>query len=695
MNVFELMAKINLDTSGYTKSLSGAKEAAKGAAKVGAAAFAAIGTATVAAGVAVVKETGNIAAYGDSIDKMSQKMGISAKAYQEWDAVLQHSGASIGSLLPSMKTLSMQAQKGAEEFQLLGISEEEVANLSKEDLFARTIEGLQQMEEGTERTTIASKLLGRGATELGALLNTSAEDTQKMRDRVNELGGVMSDKAVKAAAAYQDQLQDMQTAIQGVKRNILSDLLPAMTAAMSGITEIAAGNYSEGVDKFGESVTEVVNKIGDILPKILTAIPTILSKVGQSLLSNIKVIIPFVAKTITQLVATIADLLPTLVDVAAELATAAIGAITEAVPILLAAIPSIIKSLLSGITTIFTALPQLVDMIHTVIETVSEMLIDVAPILIEGALTLYEKVLDYITTPEVLAKLVVMVARVTANLTAALLASVPKLLVGVGKIYAAIFDNIVSTDWTNVGSQLMTNITAALQNASNKLMVWWDGWSDQIGKYAVIAFNAVVSTWSNVGQWFADRWADIKRPFSQVADFFKTIFSNAWTAIKNVFSPVGATFNSIGNSILNGIKSIVNGLIRGINNIITVPFNGLNSALRGIRGIDVLGSKPFSWLSEITVPQIPQLAQGGVLRRGQIALLEGQGDEAVIPLSQNTEWIDKVSKGIEKNLGAAKYEITINIGEVNNTSDKDIQELAREIGYQLQIELENRRAAFA
>ena len=140
MNVFELMAKISLDTSGYTKSLDTAKKAAGTVAKVGVAAFAAVGTAAVGAGVKLVKETANVASYGDNIDKMSQKMGISAKAYQEWDAVMQHSGTSIDALKPSMKTMANQAQQGAEEFQKLGISQEEVKNLSQEDLFGRVIE---------------------------------------------------------------------------------------------------------------------------------------------------------------------------------------------------------------------------------------------------------------------------------------------------------------------------------------------------------------------------------------------------------------------------------------------------------------------------------------------------------------------------------------------------------------------------
>ena len=97
-----------------------------GAAKVGAAAVAATGAAVVAATGAMVKGTASVAQYGDNIDKMSQKMGISAQAYQEWDAIMQHSGTSIDALKPSFKTLAQQAQKGGEAFTRLGISEAEV-----------------------------------------------------------------------------------------------------------------------------------------------------------------------------------------------------------------------------------------------------------------------------------------------------------------------------------------------------------------------------------------------------------------------------------------------------------------------------------------------------------------------------------------------------------------------------------------
>ena len=186
----------------------GGKSFSSGFGKVFGTAGAVIGGITAAVGgisSAVVNATSSLAEYGDNIDKMSQKMGISAEAYQEWEAVMQHSGTSMETLKASMKTMSNAVESQNEAFARLGITEKEIATLSQEDLFSEVITGLQQMEEGTERTYLAGQLLGRGATELGALLNTSAEETQAMKDRVHELGGVLSDDAVKSAAAFQDQ----------------------------------------------------------------------------------------------------------------------------------------------------------------------------------------------------------------------------------------------------------------------------------------------------------------------------------------------------------------------------------------------------------------------------------------------------------------------------------------------------------
>ena len=209
MDVFDLVASITLDSSEYEDGLNDASQttksfgkrmggALKTAGKIGAASIAAVGTAGALMAKKIWSGTQELAEYGDHIDKMSQKMGISAQAYQEWDAVLQHSGTSIDSMRRGMTTLSQQAQKGADAFDKLGISQEELASMSQEELFSATIEGLQKMEAGTERTALAQQLLGGSAKELGALLNTSAEETQKMKDRVFCLRRIRLLKALQA-----------------------------------------------------------------------------------------------------------------------------------------------------------------------------------------------------------------------------------------------------------------------------------------------------------------------------------------------------------------------------------------------------------------------------------------------------------------------------------------------------------------
>ena len=42
--------------------------------------------------------------------------------------------------------------------------------------------------------------------------------------------------------------------------------------------------------------------------------------------------------------------------------------------------------------------------------------------------------------------------------------------------------------------------------------------------------------------------------------------------------------------------------------------------------------------------QLPRLARGGILKRGQVGLLEGSGAEAVVPLEKNKGWIRAVAK---------------------------------------------------
>ena len=415
MDLFELVAKLILDTKEYQEGIKGAQEDAEKsgskigntlgtAAKVGAAAVTAVTTATIAMGSAVVKSAGETAAYGDSIDKMSQKMGMSAEAYQEWDAIMQHSGTSIDAMQRGMTTLSAAAEKDSEAFEAIGLSLEEVSSMSQEDLFSATITALQNMEAGTERTVLAQKLLGGSAKELGALLNTSAEETEAMRQRVHELGGVMSDEAVKASAHYQDSLQDMQTAFKSLSRNLTSELLPGITTTMDGLAEIFTGDSEKGLGLISSGIDSLIDNLSKQLPQFVDIGVKILDSLMTAITNNLPKLAESAIKIITELTKSIIKNLPKMLDAGVEILFAIIDGLIKALPELIPAVVQVILTIVDKLTEPNT-LMQLIDAAFQIIGAIAQGLINAIPDLIKAVpeimLNLIEAILRFI--PQIVA----------------------------------------------------------------------------------------------------------------------------------------------------------------------------------------------------------------------------------------------------------------------------------------------------
>lgn len=180
-------------------------------------------------------------------------------------------------------------------------------------------------------------------------------------------------------------------------------------------------------------------------------------------------------------------------------------------------------------------------------------------------------------------------------------------------------------------------------------------------------WNKTKEAFSKAGSFFSDLWEEIKKPFSTVATWFRDTFSEAWQNVKDVFSTGGRIFEGIKEGISGVFTTVVNGIIRGINNVIEVPFDAINSALTKIRDVSIAGVEPFAdKIHEIDVPHIPELARGGVLRKGKWGFLEGDGDEAVVPLEKNTRWIDEVASRI---IGAMPGGIPGTPGNVSSTTN--------------------------
>lgn len=552
MNVFDLVAVLTLDNSDYTKGLDSSQKEAESfggkvgqvlgtAGKIGATAIAAVTTGAVAMGTALTKGVGNIAEYGDNIDKMSQKMGISAQAYQEWDAIMQHSGTSIDALKPSMKTLAQQAEKGSDAFQKLGISEEEVASLSQEDLFARVITGLQNMEEGTERTALTAELLGRGATELGALLNTSAEDTEKMRQKVHELGGVMSDEAVKASAEFQDKLQDMKTGFSALSRNMLSEFMPAFSGVMDGLTDLFTGDVASGSKKIGDGIKNITNKISEMLPQIFKVGGDILKALTESIIENLPQIADAAVDVIIELGNALIEALPELLEAGLQIILSLAESISEALPELIPTIVDVVMQIveiltrpetLSGLVEgaiaimmglangLIQAIPVIIERLPQIITNIINGLIACIPQLVEGAVQMVVMLVTHL--PEIIMALIQALPQVITAIVEGLAGLGGALMECLSKAW-----DTAKEAFANVGGWFKDKFN----NAKEKAGEAWSGIKDKFSE----SYKKQKEVYSKIGDWFSDKFKNAKERSVKAWDNVKEKFSGIWKKIKGAF----------------------------------------------------------------------------------------------------------------------------------------------------------------
>lgn len=461
MNLFDLFVKIGVKDEASNKISSLGQNLGNGlkkAAAIGTTAIAAVGAAASALGTAFTVQINNTAQYADNIDKMSQKMGLSAKAYQEWDFIMQHSGTSMEALKAGMKTLANAVDSGNDAFQRLGISQNEIASLNQEELFARTIEELQKVEDTTERTYLAGQLLGRGATELGALLNTSAEDTQKMREQVHELGGVMSDEAVKAGAAYQDSLQNLGVAFDSLGRNLSSKFLPNMVSMMDGLSALIVGDNS-GFALIEKGIDDFISNLTDELPKFLELGVTIVENLANAIIKNLPKLAKSGASIVSKLSTTIIKLLPDIIKLGLKLIVSITAGIADAI-----ANEGFIDSIVDVVVEIVKILTDpetlqlLFDSALTLIEELTLGIIDAIPELVDAAIAVVDNLCEFLLNTENWGRILEAGLDIVVALGEAIIKALPKLATANFKLTEKIATSIIETDWSKVGEDIVLGI---------------------------------------------------------------------------------------------------------------------------------------------------------------------------------------------------------------------------------------------
>ncbi|MEG1495635.1 MAG: hypothetical protein RR406_05010, partial [Bacilli bacterium] len=127
--------------------------------------------------------------------------------------------------------------------------------------------------------------------------------------------------------------------------------------------------------------------------------------------------------------------------------------------------------------------------------------------------------------------------------------------------------------------------------------------------------------------------------FNKIGDWLYTKF----TEIKDWF--VQTFTKTIPNGIITGIETMINFLINAFEGMINAPLRGINKIIRKVNdipGIEIslLPSVDFKNI------RIPRLAKGGIAMQPTQAIIGEAGREAVLPLENNTEWMDNLADKI-------------------------------------------------
>jgi len=128
------------------------------------------------------------------------------------------------------------------------------------------ITALQGMKAGAERTAAANDLLGKSAVDMAAVLNTSVEETERLKQEAEDYGMVMSNEAVAASAAFEDSLTELSHTAGGLKNRMVGELLPGITQITDGLADLLAGN-DNAADELKSGVSSVIDAIKTLIPQ--------------------------------------------------------------------------------------------------------------------------------------------------------------------------------------------------------------------------------------------------------------------------------------------------------------------------------------------------------------------------------------------------------------------------------------------
>lgn len=550
--MFDLYAKITLDTSGYENGLDNAsgkastfadklKSGLATAAKVGAAALTAAATGMAALTKASIDQ---YAEYEQLVGGVDTLFKTASDKVQEYAAnAYKTAGMSANEYMDTVTSFS------ASLLQSLGGDTEKAAQKADQAItdmadnankMGTGMEMIQNAYQGFAKqnyTMLDNLKLGYGGTK---------EEMERLLADAEKLSGQKFD--ISSYSDIVDAIHVVQTemGITGTTaKEAASTIQGSVSAAKSAWSNLITGIAADNADLdtlIGNFVSSVETAAGNIIPRV----SVMLGGISQLVTSASTTIIPMVITTIT-------DNLPALLQAAVALVGALGQGIIDSLPAITQAAIDILFFLANGL---IENLPTLIDGIVQVTLTIVQMLTspDFLTQLIETAIllimTLAQGLIDAIP------QLIAAVPMIIGNLLAAIIVELPNIIqMGIDLLFALI-DGII---------KCIPELVAAVPTL---IIAFVNGIANNLDKIILAAPQIIVSLITGIIGAIPELIAAVPRVIAAIAD---TIRNYDW--------------GGIGRNIVQGLKDGIAGMWDNIKDWVNEKVNSLVGGVKRILGI--------------------------------------------------------------------------------------------------------------
>lgn len=491
INLFDLFAKISLDTSEYDSgvkdvSKSGGSLASKlknGLASAGKVAAAGIGAITAAAGAAVggllalessteeyrvaqgkLNTAFEAAGYGaetaqqaynsfygilgdtDTATEASQllaKLADSAEDVSTWTDIAAGVAGTFGDSLP-IEGLIEASNETAKVGQVTGVLADALnwAGISEDDFNAR----LSACSSESERNQLIMDTLSGTYDEASEAFYRNNEALVESRNNQAQLDATLA---------------TLGQTVSNVKNRLLTEFLPAISnvaTAFSGMLSGAAGADQE----FASAVQGLVNVAVSKLPEFLNMGVQILSSLASGIVQSIPTLVAAVPQIVAEIGEALTELLPQVLNMGVQLLDQLVSGIETGLPDMVARLPQIVDNFLSFLTE---HLPDILDKGVEMLNSLVNGIINTIPQMVASLPKIITSFVTFIANN--LPKIIEAGINILVNLIAGIIKAIPQLVAALPQIIAAIVDGIAALmgSIVDIGKNIVEGIWEGIQNA--------------------------------------------------------------------------------------------------------------------------------------------------------------------------------------------------------------------------------------